>query len=732
MCFKKFLIITKHCFVLCVIFSILLSACSLPTTPTPTAATEEHYSDVWYVATDGDDSNTCDSPSRPCLTLNEVLNRVTTDDEIHIGPGTYTEDRTYGSMYGVRDMNLSIQGAGPTDTVLDGGGVVTVLQLNGDSRVTLSNLTLQNGGGHAPGNCLSLRGTSSATVRNVVIRNCTKAGIEHLSGEPLQLTNVTVEDSQPDPELGVGYGGDGVYSGGNLVVDGGDFINNAGTGFILYDGTAEIRNAHIEGNGLDGISTGGTTTLRNVEIIGNDIDPTIGYNHAGVLVTGGDASVSDSEIRGNDVGVEVRETGTLNMQATNVSEHPRQGLVVNTGGQATLQDVTISDNGSLYTGTSLPGGIANGGHLTIRESIISGNHNGSIRNDDPAELFLIDSMLQANEGGQNGVFNAGTMVLQGSTIADDLDFESAIRNQGSMTMLNTTISGNSSWGLLAVNGSMSMAYVTITDNQAGIVAYDSGALISLIADSLIVGNTDRGDCVFGVVPATPALSGENIDSDGSCSFPRTESLADIHLGPLADNGGPTLTHALMPGSVAIDAATGSCPPGDQRGFARPGGAACDVGAYETGTTAMAITAATPGGTPDIFEIYTNTPPAKPLLTFKLNAFCRIGPGTVYPDAGSFEKGQQTQIDGRNDQDPRWWWVQKLNSNDHCWVSYITGDTSGPVDAVPLQAAPSPPPPTKASQPQNQPQGPACSQINDAKQCINAGCKWSPNNVCISK
>ena len=53
------------------------------------------------------------------------------------------------------------------------------------------------------------------------------------------------------------------------------------------------------------------------------------------------------------------------------------------------------------------------------------------------------------------------------------------------------------------------------------------------------------------------------------------------LGPLAGNGGPTATHALLDGSPAIDAADAAlCPPTDQRGVVRPQGAACDVGAFE--------------------------------------------------------------------------------------------------------------------------------------------------------
>ena len=68
-----------------------------------------------------------------------------------------------------------------------------------------------------------------------------------------------------------------------------------------------------------------------------------------------------------------------------------------------------------------------------------------------------------------------------------------------------------------------------------------------------------------------------MDSDGTCGFTLT---ADPLLGPLQDNGGPTLTHALSSSSPAIDSGDNTyCPSTDQRGVERSDGA-CDIGAYE--------------------------------------------------------------------------------------------------------------------------------------------------------
>jgi hypothetical protein len=88
---------------------------------------------------------------------------------------------------------------------------------------------------------------------------------------------------------------------------------------------------------------------------------------------------------------------------------------------------------------------------------------------------------------------------------------------------------------------------------------------------------------FGAGTVTLASGGHNVSSDASCSLtdPDDQPSTDPLLGGLADNGGPTLTHALQAGSPAIDAADiAVCPATDQRGVARPQGPSCDVGSYE--------------------------------------------------------------------------------------------------------------------------------------------------------
>jgi len=101
---------------------------------------------------------------------------------------------------------------------------------------------------------------------------------------------------------------------------------------------------------------------------------------------------------------------------------------------------------------------------------------------------------------------------------------------------------------------------------------------SLALRNTIVANGSPDNC-----STTVSSRGHNLESGNSCHFSATGDLSEIDplLGPLAGNFGATPTHALLPGSPAIDAGTNDgCPSVDQRGFPRPQNGVCDIGAYE--------------------------------------------------------------------------------------------------------------------------------------------------------
>ncbi len=76
-------------------------------------------------------------------------------------------------------------------------------------------------------------------------------------------------------------------------------------------------------------------------------------------------------------------------------------------------------------------------------------------------------------------------------------------------------------------------------------------------------------------------------------------------------------------------------------------------------------------------------PDKVLLTFSKNAFCRTGPGVEYFDKGSFDLGASAEAQGRNDAEPRWWYML-MENGDHCWVSDSTVESNPQAESLPVQ------------------------------------------------
>jgi hypothetical protein len=99
--------------------------------------------------------------------------------------------------------------------------------------------------------------------------------------------------------------------------------------------------------------------------------------------------------------------------------------------------------------------------------------------------------------------------------------------------------------------------------------------------SVVCGYSPNGSSYYTNFYGSKFDLGHNLSSDWCFTNTTSFNMTDPKLGPLADNGGPTLTMALLTGSPAIDAGdTSAAPATDQRGFPRPAGLAVDIGAYE--------------------------------------------------------------------------------------------------------------------------------------------------------
>lgn len=239
------------------------------------------------------------------------------------------------------------------------------------------------------------------------------------------------------------------------------------------------------------------------------------------------------------------------------------------------------------------GGILNGGILLANESEFRSNWaagGGAIFNGH-GKVVLTACLLENNNarffGGALQNFYEGDVTISRSTITGNNE---SIYNADASTLLliNSTVSGNTAFrtmgGIMNWGGTAKIIHSTITNNATNSGYWPGGISGSVILSRSIVAHNMGGDCSTAVVSR-----GYNLDSDGSCGLNETSDLtADPLLGPLQDNGGPTATHALLPGSPAIDhIPTRLCPATlDQRGLPRPadgngdGLLACDVGAYE--------------------------------------------------------------------------------------------------------------------------------------------------------
>jgi hypothetical protein len=394
----------------------------------------------------------------------------------------------------------------------------------------------------------------------------------------LTLQNVTVRNGCADGSVDFG-GGILVYSNGTLNAMGSTISGNSagsGGGGIGNFGIATITNSTISGNSASG-SGGGiwnfdTVTITNSTISGNSARVGGGiWNFDTVTIT--NSTISGNSARGSGGGID-NERGTLNVTGSTISGNSAgSGGGIGNSGIATITNSTISGNSARGSG----GGIWNFDTVTITNSTISGNSAGS---------------------GGGGIDNeSGTLNVTGSTISGNSASDSGGGidiDRGTVTITNSTISGNSAGsfggGIRNFGGTANLSFVTIASNSASIGGGISRAGGTVNIKNSIVGNNtaSTGPNCSGGVTAT----GANFATDGSCgagfsTVPST-GLGGLNLGPLANNGGPTQTHALQAGSAAIDAVpSGQCSDvngnpviQDQRGVSRPQGSRCDVGAYE--------------------------------------------------------------------------------------------------------------------------------------------------------
>jgi CSLREA domain-containing protein len=487
-----------------------------------------------------------------------------------------------GALPGVSsDLTLNGPGAASLTVQRFSGGDYRILLLN-NRTVSISGLTIANGkAADGTGNTGQSGGNGG--------------GISQVGGI-LTLTNVTLSgnasgNGAPNTTSGSSSGGWGGFGGG---------IHSTGNLTM----TNCLVSGNATGNGANGGSAGsggrgggiyfgaGILSLTNV-VVNDNHTGTTGGPTGGNSGYGGGIWIEGSSSASVNALTNVTITNNTTGNTVNGEVGGGAGLFI-LGGQASLTNSTVSNNhcgNSTNFGAGSGGGIFNNGNLIIKNSLISGNdtgnqttHGSNTVGGGIANSFIVtivNSTISGNSTGSGfatggGVYNGGTMNMYNCTVTGNIS-----------TSTNNCCAGH---GVVTGNSSMFVGNTVIAQNgPAGngpdLSGYFSNAPFNSRGHNLI-GNP-------GI--ATGFTNGSNGDQVGT-----TASPLNPQLGPLANNGGGTLTHALLQNSSALDAGNNcvtqpahcsdsSLPQltTDQRGFNRlvdgpdaDATATVDIGAYE--------------------------------------------------------------------------------------------------------------------------------------------------------
>jgi CSLREA domain-containing protein len=424
---------------------------------------------------------------------------------------------------------------------------------------------------------------------NVVLDRSTVSGN---AGVGIEGRNFTITGSTVSGNSGFGIVGSGTISG--TTVSG-----NTGGGVVLNGvvGAWAISNSLVADNGGIGVAVvwrddeSGLADITNTTIRGNsntgpgvDVDGgglvTIGDGHLAVTLTQSTISGNSAEYGGGVHAGYNTQTNLVNSTVSGNSAAKGGGGIL-AQGSVELVSTTLANNVST---AGAGGGLdvaPNSGTVRLVNSTVSGNSaangGGGIVAQGSLELVgttVANNVSTGGAGGGLGVLAGGTTRLTNSTVSGNsaANGGGGIVAEGSLELVNTTLGNNVSIGgagggldVLA-GGTTRLTNSLIALNRAPSGPDLANAGGALEASYSLVGIGDGSGLADGV-------TGNRIGSAGA--------PLDPQLGPLANNGGLTLTQALKAGSPALDAAsTPLCPTGDQRGVVRPQGPACDMGSYE--------------------------------------------------------------------------------------------------------------------------------------------------------
>jgi CSLREA domain-containing protein len=485
-----------------------------------------------------------------------------------------------GSQLPAVTTEMTITGNGAANTIIQanaaaGTATYRVFEVYTTGNLTLDGVTVRHG--VCAGGCAG-QGFEGAGIYN--------------NNGTLTVTNSTVSDNSAYNGGGI-LNDEGTLTMTNSTVSG-NTADGSGGGVANFNGTTTVTNSTVSGN-LAGFYGGGIDSSDTLTVINSTISGNQAQLGGGIENLDGTTTVTNSTISDNTAetggGIITRNGTTTVTDSTlsgNVVNFYGGAIVVSSGATTTVTDSTLSGNSA----GSIGGGIGVSGTLIVTNSTLSGNSatsdGGGIIILDGSTATVAGSTLSGNSGDRGGgIANGGTLTVTNSTLSGNSAHRGGgIGNGGTVALTNSTLSGNSasafSGGLYQAVGSMATLVRTLVSGNsapAGAEIYRSGT-INANAFNVFGHSGLTNDEAFQNF--TPGASDLTATSDGNATTP----LATILNTTLADNGGPTSTHALVAGSPAIDLAPPADCSGapvnglDQRGVTRPQGAGCDSGAVE--------------------------------------------------------------------------------------------------------------------------------------------------------
>ena len=392
-----------------------------------------------------------------------------------------------------------------------------------------------------------------------------------LSGAGAQQTIIQATASGFNGTFGFFPGGPsrviGIFGGNDITIIGvtiqGGVSDEGGGIFSAIGGTVTVVDSVVSGNQAQfggGIKNNfGTFVLENTQVIGNTaFENGGGINNTGILIIDGSTIANNTA---NFGGGGIFDQNSLTLDFSVVRDNSATfGGGIRSFGSVEIFRSQITGNTVSFQGDGAGISVGGGSFFSVGSGNVSGFPFGG------PFVNIFKSTIDGNSGGGRGAgismedFTDVFIEDTTTTISNNSsqNFGGGIYNlRGLLEVVNSTISGNnavSDGGGIRNEGQTFLTNVTITNNRSGGfggsgIDNPGGALT--MANTIVADNPDGPDCSGGL-----QSEGFNLDSDFSCGL--NTALGDLRgvnnplLGPLADNGGPTRTHALQLQSPAVD------------------------------------------------------------------------------------------------------------------------------------------------------------------------------------